>query len=132
VLAKTWTLQAIRASIDSENEAVILDGDYALIVSKEGTANKIKGLFKKAGRQRRYVEIDLVQIVEFIVNKLAPHVDIKEFLKELVLLHSSHEEILELKERLKKGYVSVKGDNQCYSLMVGGKRGRPYEFNLVG
>jgi len=128
-LAKTWTLQAIRDSIDPKKEVVVLDNDYAIIMELE-EPNKYKMIFKKAGH--KYVQIDLEKIVGFITNKLAPHIDIKTFLKEMLLLHSSHEEIMELRERLEKGYVSVKSEKRCYSLMVGGKRGRPYEFNLVG
>jgi len=127
--AKTWTLRAIKESIDPEKENITIEGEYVVVTSNEEPF-KLKAIFKKAGY--RYAQFDLQEAVKMIVSKLAPQVDVKKFLEELILLHSSVEEIIDLRERLEKGYVKVKEAERCYSLMVGGKRGRPYEFNLVG
>lgn len=127
-MAKTWTLTQIRAIRDPDKETLVVEDEYAYILGMEPL--KLKVLFKKAGN--RYVQINLPNVVETIVKKLAPHVDIKKFLEELILIHSPPEEIMELKERLEKGYVKITEAPRCYSLMIGGKRGRPLEFNLVG
>lgn len=122
------TLQKIRDSIDPEKEVLLIEGEYVVILDAE-EPNKLKALFQKAGYQ--YVQIDLAKTVKFIAKKLAPHVDVEKFLQERLLLYSDAEEISELQKRL-KGYAKVTEAPRCYSLMVGGKRGKPYEFNLVG
>jgi hypothetical protein len=48
-----------------------------------------------------------------------------------LLIQSGPVEILELKERLEKSYAKIKDTPGCYSLLVGGKRGKPYEFVLI-
>jgi len=126
-MTKTWTLESIRKVSDPEKEAVVMDEDLVFVMETE--TNKLKMLFKKAGH--RYVQIDVTKTVETIVNKLAPHVDIKKFLTEMLLIQSGPVEIMELKERLEKGYAKVKDAPGCYSIMIGGKRGRPYEFVLI-
>jgi len=128
VLAKTFTLDAIKKAIDPETEFICVEGDLVAICETEEPC-KLKAVFKKAGE--RYVKVDLPAMLELIVSKLAPHIDVKRFLTELITLHSSAEEVLELNERLEKGDVKISEEKRCYSLMVGGKRGRPYEFNLV-
>ena len=126
-MSKTWTLENIRKASDPEKEAVVMDESLVFILNTE--TNKLKMLFKKAGQ--RYVQIDIAKTIETIVNKLAPHVDVKTLLTEMLLIKSGPVEILELKERLEKGYAKVKDVPGCYSLMVGGKRGKPYEFVLI-
>ena len=126
-MTKTWTLESIRKASDPEKEAVVMDEDLVFVMETE--TNKLKMLFKKAGH--RYVQIDVTKTVETIVHKLAPHVDIKKFLTEMLLIQSGPAEIMELKERLEKGYAKVKDGPGCYSLTVGGKRGKPYEFVLI-
>jgi len=126
-MTKTWTLESIRKVSDPEKEAVIMDEDLVFILETE--TNKLKMLFKKAGN--RYVQIDITKTIKTIVNKLAPHVDVKQLLTEMLLIQSGPVEILELKERLEKAYPKVKDAPGCYSLMIGGKRGRPYEFVMI-
>ena len=126
-MTKTWTLENIRKISDPEKEAVIMDENLVFVLETE--TNKLKMIFKKAGQ--RYVQIDITKTIETIVNKLAPHVDVKKLLTEMLLIQSGPMEIMELKERLEKGYAKVKDTPGCYSIMVGGKRGRPYEFVLV-
>lgn len=128
-VAKTWTLKSIKQSVDPEKEIVAIENDFVTVYENK-PPHRMKMLFKKAGH--RYVKFDIQKTMEFIVSKLAPHVDVKRFLKELLLLYSPPEEIEELKERLEKGYAKISQAKQCYSLMIGGKTGKPYEFNLVG
>lgn len=127
-MPKTYLLSQIKERIDPEKDYLVIDGDYVIICDTE-PPNRIKMLFKKA--KERYVQIDLEETLNFITRKLAPKVDVKRFLKELILLHSSPEEIEELKTRLQKA-PKITAAPRCYSLMIAGKRGRPYEFNLVG
>lgn len=128
-MGKTWTLQAIKNSMNPEEEALLIEDDLIYIMDIE-KPHRLKMIFKKAGK--RYVSIDLAKTLENVINKLAPHVDVKKLLMEIILLQSPPQEVLELKERLEKGYAKVTEAKLCYSLMIGGKRGKPYEFNLVG
>ena len=126
-MTKTWTLENIRKASDPEKEAVVMEEDLVFVLETE--TNKLKMLFKKAGQ--RYVQIDVTKTIETIANKLAPHVDIKKLLTEMLLIKSGPVEIMELKERLEKSYAKIKDTPGCYSLTVGGKRGKPYEFILI-
>ena len=126
-MSKTWTIENIRKASDPEKESVIMDGDLVFVLETE--TNKLKMLFKKAGH--RYVQIDVTKTIKSIVNKLAPHVDVKQLLTEMLLIQSGPVEIMELKERLEKGHAKVKDTPGCYSLTVGGKRGKPYEFVMI-
>lgn len=126
-MGKTWLLSQIKQIVNPEKESLILDGDYVYIMDPE--TNRLLKLFVRS--RHRYVQVDLLATVQFIANKLKDKVDIQKFLEELMLLHSSPEEILELHDRLQRGEVSVKGKPRCYALMIGGKPGSPYEFVLV-
>jgi len=130
---KTFLLSAIRKAIDPNKEALLVVEDFVIIYSIDREAQELKKtkmLFKKAGH--RYVQIDLEKTVTMIAEKLAPHFDPKRFLKELIMMHSDPEEIMELKERLEGKAAKITAAPLCYSLMIGGKPGKPYEFNLVG
>lgn len=127
-LPKTFLLSQIKKRIDPEKDLLIIDGDFAVICDVE-QPHRIKMMFKKA--KQRYVQIDLEEIVNFITSKLEPEVDVKRWLKERILLYSTPEEIMELKERLQKA-PKIKPAPLCYSLMIGGKRGHAFEFNLIG
>lgn len=120
-------LSEIKSRLSPEKEALIIDGDTVMIVNRN--TSRLLKLFVKAGH--RYAQVDLIECVKFIAEKLKDKVNVQKFLEELIALHSSPEEILELHERLQKPGASVKGSPQCYSIMVGGKPGRPYEFVLV-
>lgn len=121
-------MNQIANALDPEKEIFVVLGDY-LIVMDLTAPKRMKLLFQRAGT--KFVYIDVPELLKFLVKRLAPHINIEDFLTELIALHSSAEEIIELKERLEKG-AKVTPAPRCYSLMVAGKRGRPYEFNLVG
>jgi len=126
-MAKTWTLRTIKDAIDPEKEVAIVDKEFIAVKNIE--TNKLTMMFKKAGL--RYVQVDLSETIGFIVEKLAPYLDVKKFLTELITVTSPPEEIMELKDRLKKA-PKISEAPRCLALMIGGKRGRPYEFILVG
>ena len=126
-MAKTWTLRTIKAAVDPEKEVVIVDKEFIAVKNIE--TNKLTMMFKKAGH--RYVRVDLTKTIGFIVEKLAPHIDVKKFLTELIIVTSPPEEIMELRDRLERK-PKISEAPRCLALMIGGKRGRPYEFILVG
>jgi len=125
---KTYMLDQIRDSVDYEKQGLQIEEKY-VYVHDVNEPYRILKLFQKAGH--RYVEVDLQEAINFIAAKLAEHISMEDFLKELIRGHSHPEEIIELQERLSKNYAKVTPVKQCYSLLVGGKRGRPYEFTLI-
>jgi len=125
-MGRTFLFSQIKRLIDPAKESLIVDEDYVYIMDPK--TNRLLKLFVKAGH--RYTQVDLQKTIGFIAEKLKDTVDAKRFLEELMFLHSSPAEILELHERILKG-ASVKDKPGCYSLMIGGKKGRPYEFVLV-
>lgn len=131
LMRKTWKLSEIKNLIDPKKEAVIVDGDYVYILAQKD--DKLLKLFVRA--RYRYREIDIVEVVSFIAKRLKDGLDVEEFLKELLLLKSPPEHIMELHERLQAKVSgkepSVQQKPQCAALMVGGKRGRPFELVLV-
>jgi len=126
-MGKTWTLRTIKDATDPDKDVVIVDKEFVAVKNIE--TNKLTMLFKKAGH--RYVCIDLPKTIGFIAEKLAPHVDVKKFLTELITVTSPPQEIMELKDRL-EGVPKISEAPRCLALMIGGKRGRPYEFIIVG
>lgn len=130
---KTYTLKQIRKAMDPEKDVIMIEEKYVYIfdIMQDGEdSRKLKMLFKKAGK--RYVDININELIPRLAKKLAPHVNVETFLKERMEHHSTATEIMELKERLEKPQTKITEAPRCYSLMIGGKRGRPFEFNLVG
>lgn len=59
----------------------------------------------------------------------------KDFLKHVVresLKKEANMELRELSERMSKEKASVKPVKHCYAIMIGGKRGAPYQLNIAG
>jgi len=75
-------------------------------------------------------KMDSARKIEAIVEAIQDKVDVQKLLIDR-LNDSNPEELQELFERavLKKG--AVKEKEGCYKLLVGGKRGKPYEFAIL-
>ena len=86
-------------------------------------------LFFNLSKEKNYKMIDTKRVVEVLVEKLAPYVDIKELVKD-ALYDTDPEALKEMYDRvvLKKG--KIKDKPGCYKLVIGGKRGLPFEFML--
>ena len=127
---KSWTLKQLMQLMDLDTETIALSDDkkHACILDEE--SNRMKALFVK-GSYGRYVKLDLPSMVRLIVDKLAPHFDAQNFLEELILLQTPPEEVDELFQRLGAPHVSVKQHRDCYTLRIGGKKGRPFDFVTV-
>lgn len=75
-------------------------------------------------------QLETEKMIDALVERFKEEIDISAIIRDR--LHDSNpDEIDELFERaiIKKG--SVKEKEGCYKLMVGGKRGKPYEFNIL-
>ena len=132
---KKYTIEQIREQLDDGKDVLIVDKELVTIldiVGDHGTHGhqRIKAIFKKKGNYY-YVKVDLNKTIKKIIKRIKPHVNLETFLKELILLRSSPEEIIELEERLEKPETSIRDAPRCYALMIGGKRGRPLEFVLI-
>jgi len=74
------------------------------------------------------------EIADKLVNLLEKEMDLREFTRRVLkesLLQERIKDLFEIKERIKaEPKVSVKSG--CVALTIGGKRGRPKEFVVVG
>jgi len=67
--------------------------------------------------------------IKAMAKKLAEGLDPEAFLEE-VLETTAPVELVEVKERLEHPQATVKSAKRCFSLMIGGKQGRPMELTL--
>ncbi|MBA7557270.1 hypothetical protein ES705_50016 [subsurface metagenome] len=125
---RKFTLEQIQELVKEEDEIMQVEGKFALIVECKKPFKLLKAFQKK---DDKYVVIDIHKIARFIAKRLGSYLNSEEFLKELLIDHSHPCELMELKERLENPDAVIKPAKQCYSFLIGGKRGRPYEFTLV-
>lgn len=129
---KSWTFKQLVQMIDPATEHIAVSTDvevqYACICEEE--TNRMKALFVK-GSRGRYVRMNLPAMVKFISEKLAPHFDAKKFLEELLLLQTPPDDVAELFERLTAPQATVREHKDCYTLHIGGKKGRPFSLVTV-
>jgi len=124
-----FSLDQISNLVDEEEDQILqVEGEFALIVETKKPFKLIRAFKKK---DAEYEEMDIYTIARFIAKKLASYLNSKEFLTELLIDHSHPMELQELKERLEHPDATITPAKRCYSFMIGGKKGRPYEFTLV-
>lgn len=127
---KSWALTQLMSLIDMDTETIALSDDKKHVCILNEESNRMKALFVK-GSHGRYVKLDLPSMVKLITEKLAPHFEVKKFLEELLLLQTSPDDVDELFQRLEAPHVSVNQHRDCYTLRIGGKKGRPFDFMTV-
>ncbi len=123
-----FSLDQISNFVNEEDQILQVEGEFALIVESKKPFKLIRAFKKK---DTEYEEMNIHKIARFIAKKLASYLNSEEFLKELLIDHSHPMELQELKERLEHPDATIKPAKTCYSLLIGGKKGRPYEFTLV-
>ena len=122
-----FRLVDIVSSFSLEKYNIICSEKYIWIINRE--SDKIAKIFMKISEDE-FVEVNMEEIASKIAEHLAPYINVKEYLKEFVLSVVPAPEAMEVLERLEKG-GKVTPTKGCFSLMIGGKRGRPFEFVLA-
>jgi len=82
--------------------------------------------FKNKGLLRR---LDTEKLIDTLVLELVPYVTVEPIIRD-ALYDTNPDDLKEMYERvvIKKG--SVKEKPGCYKLVIGGKRGTPFQFML--
>lgn len=121
--------EEIFALLDRKTEFLTFDDVYAYILDSK--TYKLKRVWKWQ-EETGFEEIDIKKVVANIAKALKDKVDGEALLKEFLMAKAHPEEIQELKERVvdKEAKITSK-PKECYSLVIGGKRGRPYVLPLV-
>lgn len=79
-------------------------------------------------------KIMLVRKVSNLLYEALSDIDREEYFKDTLfeaVNESGMEELKDLEERLTKK-PTIKKERGCFSLLIGGKRGKPLEFTIVG
>lgn len=122
-------------SIFKENFIVVYHGKLAIIYPNEvedaDEFHKIRDavIYKRTGHTIK--KIDTEKLISEIVNVLKDKISVEKLLKD-VLNDIEPEELEEIYERavIKEG--KVREEEGCYKLLIGGKRGAPFELMLRG
>lgn len=99
------------------NHVIIVDGENHLL--------RLYKVVHEYPKLLERVEIDF----EALAERLAPGLDKVALIMD-VLVSAAPEEILEVQERLEHPEASVKGGPGCFSILIGGKPGRPFELRV--
>ena len=73
--------------------------------------------------------MDSQKFVDEIAVKMKDKVDIELLIKD-ALYDADPDELMEIYERLVKNNASIRSGDGCYKFFIGGRPGRPFEFNL--
>jgi hypothetical protein len=80
--------------------------------------------------EEQLTRMDIEEKIKLIVDKIKDKVNIEQLLVDR--FHDSDpEELQEMFERVVLNQGAVKDKEGCYKLMVGGKKGKPYEFTIL-
>lgn len=120
-------IEEIVTQVDPSKQRFFLTEELAFIYNVD--AVRLEKVWKKSNGD--YVELNLKEIVDNIASYLKDFVDVKALLKEILETDTSPREIIEVAERIEKKPTVKSAPGKCYSLMIGGKKGRPHEFALL-
>lgn len=100
---------------------VLIEGDEHIHISRDSV------LYRK--KDGKWHLIDTKKLVDVLVEHLKDHVSVEKLVED-ALYDTSPEELDELFERVVKKKGSIREEEGCYKLVIGGKRGQPMEFML--
>lgn len=86
-------------------------------------------LFYFATEKNEYKKMNTEKFINKLVDKLVPHVSVEELVRD-ALYDTNPEDLREMYERVIEKKGSVRDKPGCYKLMLGGKKGAPFEFML--
>ena len=124
---KRITLNVLYGELEKEQYPVI--DKEAKLVTVINTKDETKAIYRIV---REYpLELEKIDIdIDKMASQLAEHFDSKMLMSE-VLKKTETGQLLDIKERLEKPEASIKSKKGCFSLQIGGKRGRPVELTLI-
>lgn len=125
--SKRITLNVLYGELEKEQYPVI--DKEAKLVTVINTKDETKAIYRII---REYpIELEKIEIdIDKMASQLAEHFDSKMLMEE-VLRKADTEQLLDVQERLEVPGASIKSKKGCFSLQIGGKRGRPKELTLI-
>ena len=82
-------------------------------------------------RDGKYIKLNTKKLIDEVVKVLKSKVTIEKLLED-ALCSLSPEELQEVYERVIKKKGKVREEEGCYKLLIGGKKGYPFELMLRG
>jgi len=125
--SKRITLAVLYSELEKDQYPVIdKEAKLVTVINAEDQTKSIYRIIREYPIELEKIEID----IDKMSSQLAEHFDSKMLMEE-VLKKTDTEQLLELKERLEIPDASIKSKKGCFSLQIGGKRGRPVELTLI-
>lgn len=109
-----WTTSSLVVIAPNEVDANLHPGNYEVVFNiKEDKIQKV----------------DVARLRKELVKVLTPHITVEKLVEDALECQTAYD-LQEIYERavLKKG--KIKEEEGCYKLLIGGKRGHPFEFML--
>lgn len=100
---------------------VLIEGDEHIHISRDSVLYRRKG--------NKWHLVDTMKLINVLVEHLKEHVSVEKLVED-ALCDTSPEQLEELFERVVKKKGSIREEEGCYKLIIGGKRGQPMEFML--
>ena len=101
----------------------------AKLITVMNAASSTKSIYRIT--EEHPIVLELIELdLEKMASILAENFDAKMLMDE-VLRKADTDQLLELSERLAIPNASVKSRKGCFSMQIGGKRGRPVELTLI-
>jgi len=126
-MTERLTLYVLYTQLE-KSEFPVIDKDSKLVyvIDSENDTKRIYKITDEDSLELEEIELD----IPGMAAQLAEHFDANMLMQE-VLKKADTDQLLEVKARLEKPDVSIKSKKGCFSLQIGGKRGRPIELTLI-
>jgi hypothetical protein len=77
----------------------------------------------------KYQKLNTEKMIEELVGRLVSHISIEHLVRD-VLYDTNPDDLREIYERVVEKNGSIKEEPGCYKLLIGGKKGPPFEMAL--
>ena len=125
--SKIITMDLLYSELEKDQYPVI--DKEAKIVTVINSEDQTKRIYRIVGENP--IELEEIQIdLNKMASMLADQFDAKMLMDE-VLRKTDTAQLLDIKERLEVPDASIKSKKGCFSMQIGGKRGRPVELVLI-
>ena len=125
--SKIITMDLLYSELEKDQYPVI--DKEAKIVTVINSEDQTKRIYRIVGENP--IELEEIQIdLNKMAAMLAEQFDAKMLMDE-VLRKTDTAQLLDIKERLEVPDASIKSKKGCFSMQIGGKRGRPVELVLI-
>jgi hypothetical protein len=126
-MTKKITISELYSQLEIDQYPIIdKEAKLVTVVDSKDNTKLIYRITREYPLEIQKIAMDL----DKMASQLAEHFDAKLLLTE-VLKKADSGQLLEIQDRLAIPDVSIKSKKACFSLMIGGKVGRPMELTLI-